>query len=120
MCPLLARAQFVLRHDRRGRFRLAAIQSEAGATLCARFRADALDPETMLLVEGGRVLRMSNAALRICRGLGWPWRTFGVFRIVPRPLRDLVYRRVARNRYRWFGRRETRWIPDPQWRDRIL
>ena len=112
--------RFVLRHDRRAQFRLAAIQSEAGAALAARFGVDALAPETMLLIEGDKVLQMSNAALGICRGLGWPWRAFGIFRIVPRPLRDLVYRWVARNRYRWFGRRETCWIPEPQWRDRIL
>ena len=121
VCVLCSRsAQFVLKHDRRARFRLAAVQSEAGTALCRQHGVDAVDPETMILIEDGRAFQMSDAALRICHGLGWPWRAFGLLRIVPRPLRDAVYRRVARNRYRWFGRRETCWLPDPQWRDRLL
>jgi predicted DCC family thiol-disulfide oxidoreductase YuxK len=120
-CVLCSRsAQFVLRHDRQALFRLAAVQSAAGAALCSRFGVDAVDPETMLLVEEGRVLRTSDAALGIARGLGWPWRAVGILRIVPRPLRDAVYRLVARNRYRWFGRRETCWVPEERWRERML
>jgi predicted DCC family thiol-disulfide oxidoreductase YuxK len=121
LCVLCSRgAWFVLKHDRRGRFRLAAMQSEAGAALCLRFGVDAIDPATMLLIENGQALRMSNAVFGICSGLGWPWRAFGLFRIVPRPLRDAVYRLVARNRYRWFGRRETCRVPDGRWKDRML
>lgn len=120
VCVLCSRnAQFVLRRDRRARFRLAAIQSEAGAALCRRFGVDAIDPATMILIEDGRARQMSDAVLGICRGLGWPWRAFGLFRIVPRPIRDALYRWVARHRYRWFGRRETCWLPD-EWRGRML
>lgn len=121
ICVLCSRsAQFVLRHDRRGIFRLAAVQSRTGAELCHRFGVDAVDPETMILIDGDRATQMSEAVLGICRRLGWPWRIFGIFRIVPRPLRDAVYRRVARNRYRLFGRRETCWVPDARWKDRML
>jgi predicted DCC family thiol-disulfide oxidoreductase YuxK len=121
LCALCSRsARFVLEHDRRGRFQLAAMQSEVGAALCQRFGVDAIDPATMLLIEDGRALRMSDAVFGICRGLGWPWRALGLFRVVPRPLRDAVYRLVARNRYRLFGRRETCWVPDDRWKDRML
>jgi predicted DCC family thiol-disulfide oxidoreductase YuxK len=115
-----ANAQFVLRHDRAGHFRLASMQSEAGAALYRRFGIDPADPETMIVVEGGRALRDSDAVLAVWRGLGWPWKAAGVFAAVPRALRDPLYRWVARNRYRLFGRRETCWMPSADQRERIL
>jgi predicted DCC family thiol-disulfide oxidoreductase YuxK len=121
LCPLCsANARFILKHDRRGRFRLAAMQSEAGAALYRRFGIDPADPETLILVEGERMRRDSDAVLAIWRGLGWPWKLGAAARLVPAFLRDPVYRWVARNRYRLFGRRETCWPPPPGWRDRLL
>jgi predicted DCC family thiol-disulfide oxidoreductase YuxK len=115
-----ANAQFVLKHDRSGRFRLASVQSEAGAALCRRFGIDPDRPDSLILVEGERALRDSDAILAIWRGLGWPWRLGAAGRFVPRALRDPLYRWVARNRYRLFGRRETCWLPEPHFRDRLL
>jgi predicted DCC family thiol-disulfide oxidoreductase YuxK len=121
MCVLCSRhAQFVLRHDRAGHFLLASMQSEAGAAIYSSCGIDPTDPDTVILVEGGRALRDSDAILAIWRGLGWPWRITGAFRIVPRALRDPVYRWVARHRYRLFGRRETCWVPSAAQRGRIL
>jgi predicted DCC family thiol-disulfide oxidoreductase YuxK len=121
ICPLCsANARFVLKHDRSGRFRLASMQSEAGMALYRRFGIDPADPETLILVEGDRALRDSDAVIAIWRGLGWPWRLAGLARLVPHFLRDPAYRLVARNRYRLFGRRETCWLPDPALRDRLL
>ena len=115
-----ANARFILKHDRHRRFRLASMQSEAGAALYRRFGIDPADPETLILVEGERALRDSEAVLAIWSGLGWPWRAAALVRIVPAALRDPLYRWVARNRYRWFGRRETCWLPGPELADRFL
>jgi len=115
-----ANAQFVLNHDRRGRFLLASMQGAVGTALYRRFGIDPADPDTLIVVEGDRVRRDSDAILAIWAGLGWPWRAATMFRLVPRALRDLVYRWVARNRYRLFGKRDTCWLPDPAFRDRML
>jgi len=115
-----ANAQFVLDHDRRGRFLLASMQGEAGSALYRHFGIDSTDPDTLIVVEGDRVRRDSDAILAIWAGLGWPWRAGAMFRLVPRALRDSIYRWVARNRYRLFGRRDTCWLPDPAFRDRLL
>ena len=115
-----ANARFVLKHDRAGIFRLASMQSEAGASLYRRFGIDPADPDTFLLVEEDRAYRDSEAAIRIFTRLGWPWRVAGAARAVPRGLRDRLYRSVARNRYRLFGRRETCWAPKADWKDRML
>ncbi len=121
ICPLCsANARFILRHDKRRRFRLASMQSEAGAALYRRFGIDPADPDTLILVEGGRARRDSDAVLAIWSGLGWPWRAGAALRIVPARLRDPLYRWVARNRYRWFGRRQACWLPSPEYSDRFL
>jgi salicylate hydroxylase len=62
----------------------------------------------------------SDAVLAIAAGLPFPWRLLAVGRVVPRPVRDALYRLVARNRYRWFGRRITCPVPSPRVRDRFL
>lgn len=115
-----ANAQFVLDHDRDGRFLLASMQGEVGSALYRRFGIDPTDPDTLIVVEGYRVRRDSDAILAIWAGLGWPWHAGTILRLVPRLLRDLVYRCVARNRYRLFGKRDTCWLPDPAFRDRML
>ena len=115
-----ANARFILKHDRLRHFRLASMQSEAGAALYRRFGIDPSDPETLILVRGDRALRDSDAVLAIWSGLGWPWRAAAVARLVPAALRDPVYRWVARNRYRLFGRLESCWLPDPDMADRFL
>lgn len=113
-------ARFLIEHDRAGLFRLASVQSPAGAALCRRFGIDPDDPESMILVEGERMLRDSDAVIAIARRLGGPWRLAGALAAMPRPVRDAAYRWVARNRYRLLGRRETCWVPAEGDRERLL
>lgn len=121
MCVLCsANAQFVLRFDKRGHFLLASMQGEVGTALYRQYGIDPANPETLIVVDGDRLLRDSDAVLAIHAGLGWPWRALAAFRLVPRALRDPIYRWVARNRYRLFGRRESCWAPSPEQRARVL
>jgi len=100
---------FVLARDRERRFRFAPLQ---GTTAAGRFGpADAQDPATILFEEDGVVYERSTAALRIVAGLGRGWRFVAVFGLVPRPIRDAVYDWIARNRYTWFGKRDTCRLP---------
>lgn len=120
-CGLCSRSvQLILRHDRRGRFRFAALQSELGGALLARhgLPADALD--TVVLVEDDRAWTKSAAALRIARGMDGPWPLLRALGIVPRPVRDFFYDRLANNRYRIFGRVDACMLPPPEVRARFL
>lgn len=112
--------QFIVRHDPAGRFRFASLQSREGQALLRRHGLDPADLFSVILVEGGRAYSRSDAALRIAGGLSGGWRAAGALRVVPRPLRDLVYGWVARNRYRWFGRQDACMIPTPELRGRFL
>ena len=117
--------QFVIRHDRAGRFRFAALQSEAGRALLTAHGFDAAaagatNPDSVLLLSGGRLYSHSTAVLRIAHGLGGVWALAGVGRVLPRAWRDALYRFVARNRYRWFGRQESCMLPTPALKARFL
>ena len=118
MCSAWAR--FVMRHDTRRLFLLTTAQSPTGR---ATYLRHALDPdamETMIVAIDGHAHIRSDAILAVLSRLGWPWRAAVVMRIVPRPLRDAGYRWVARNRYRWFGKRDTCWLPDASTADRMV
>ena len=112
--------RFVVRHDPRARFRLAALQSPVGRRLLAERGGDPRGIDSVVLIEGERWYARSEAALRIARGLAGPWRLLSALRIVPRPLRDWAYDAVARNRFRWFGRRDACLLPTPALRERFL
>lgn len=111
---------FILRRDRRGEFRFASLQSAAGAAVLARDSGSMPMPDSVVLVEGGRVFTRSEAALRIARRLGGVWVIAWWLRVVPRPLRDWVYDRIAKNRYRLFGRRVECLRPTPELKARFL
>jgi predicted DCC family thiol-disulfide oxidoreductase YuxK len=115
-----ANAQFVLKHDKAARFHLAAMQGEVGKALFRRHGLDPADPTSILVVEGSWARKDSDAVLAIYEGLGFPWRLASLMRIVPRFARDWIYRLVARNRYRLFGKRASCWVPAERFRSRLL
>jgi predicted DCC family thiol-disulfide oxidoreductase YuxK len=118
--------QFLLKHDKDGRLRFASLQSDFAEKVLRRHGFDAKDLDTVHVVEsydqpGERVLQRSDAILRAGRELGGFWSgSSSVARIVPRALRDLVYRLVATNRYRVFGKYDSCMLPDPNQRSRFL
>lgn len=115
-----ASVQWVLKRDRKGIFRFAALQSEAGRALLRQSGLSSENFDTVVLVDGDRVFTRSDAALEIVRRIGGPWSLLGIFRIVPRPLRNAVYDWVARYRYRWFGKTQSCMIPQPEWANRFI
>lgn len=118
--------------DPAGRLRFAPLQSEAGGALLeaavGREAAKALvdgakgdgDPDSIVLVEGGKAWTHSTAGIEIARRLRSPWTLAVTLYVFPQLLRDLVYRFIARNRYRWFGKSDTCRVPTPELRARFL
>jgi len=117
VCVLCAGGcRFVSRRDRRGYFRYVPIQMAEGRAISAQLGIDPDRPDSFAFVANGRASTKSEAALRIARELPW-WRWTSVFLVVPLAIRDTIYDLVARNRYRWFGRRDICRLPtaDRSW-----
>ncbi|MDA0373146.1 MAG: DCC1-like thiol-disulfide oxidoreductase family protein [Planctomycetota bacterium] len=121
-CGLCSRTvRFLLRHDARGRMRFAPLGSGAAeGVLRARGVTLAELPDSVVVVDAAGVHVRSAAALRLASELRAPWSWLRVLAIVPRPLRDLVYRLVARNRVRWFGSADVCAMLAPAERPRFL
>jgi len=114
--------RFIVARDQDGVFRFAPLKGPTATRECAR-RGIALlegDPDTLILIERDRALMRSDAALAIASRLCLPWRLLALMRVVPRPLRDSMYRWIARNRYRWFGRSDAYLAPTPALQERML
>lgn len=119
-----AAVRTVLRFDRHGTLRFAALDSDYARAVFARHPAiDGVD--SVVFVDepgqpGERVAVRSGAALRVVNYLGGPWKLLGAARIIPAPLRDWLYDRFAGIRYRVFGKYDTCPLPPPQVRARFL
>lgn len=119
-CLLCSRwVKWVVRHDPEGIFRFTAIASPHGRAMALGLGIDPENPETNAVIIGDKAYLYSDVAIAIASRLpGWGWTRFLTF--VPKPLRDAVYKVIARNRIRWFGRPRTCDLPGPEVRARII
>jgi prepilin-type processing-associated H-X9-DG protein len=111
-----ATVRFIIARDAKASFHFASLQSAVARDKLGAWHG----PDSVVLLEGDRVSIESTAALRIARKLRFPWSMAYAFIIVPRPLRDVVYRFIAKRRYRWFGKDDACWLPTPELRKRFL
>lgn len=114
-----ASVQFILTRDTKAAFQFASLQSEVGQGLLKKYQVP-VDIDSLVLLEGELYYLKSTAALRIARQLAGLWKLmFGII-LVPRHLRDAVYSYFAKNRYRWFGKKEACMLPTVEQRSRFL
>lgn len=119
---------FIFRRDPRGYFRFATLQEEAGRRFLAEYMEDNFDQssagsggmDSIILIEDGIMHTHSTAVLRIVRKLRHFWPLLYAFIIVPRFIRDPIYNWVARNRYRWFGKRDHCFVPSGDLTNRFI
>ena len=127
-----ASVNFIIDHDKAGYFKFAPLQSEEGRRLAnhygfesatarsANTDSDLIPIDSVILVEDGKAYTHSTGALRVVRRLGLPWSFMYAFIVVPRPVRDHFYRRFAKYRYRFFGKKDQCMIPTSEVRSRFL
>lgn len=110
---------FSIRNDKKAVIKFAPLQSETGRKLKEKYQ---INPEidSVILIDQEKVYTYSNAALRITKYLRWPSKALYAFVIVPKFIRQPFYKWVAKNRYKWFGKRDTCMIPSPEVRARFL
>ena len=122
VCVLCSRAvRYVLHHDRSDPpIRFVAITSSLGRRLAEENGVDPDNPHTFIFIENGQGHVLSEAIFAMAGRAGGPGRFIRIFRVIPRPLRDWVYARLANNRYRLFGKLKTCYLPKPEHADRFI
>jgi predicted DCC family thiol-disulfide oxidoreductase YuxK len=111
---------FVLKQDRKDVFRFAALQSEAGRRLLEKYKLSTEEFDSFVLLDEGKIYKKSAAALRVMNKLPWFWKEVQLFRVIPTPFRDAIYDFIARNRYKWFGKKDQCMIPTLEIKSRFL
>ena len=115
-----ASVDFVLKRDAKKKLLFAAIQGPEGQRVLKHYGLPSTYLDTLVLVEKGRIYLGSTAALRVARKLGRGWPLLYAMIIVPKGIRDVIYRWIGTNRYAWFGRKEICRIPTPAEKARFL
>ncbi|MCX7878698.1 MAG: thiol-disulfide oxidoreductase DCC family protein [Ignavibacteria bacterium] len=105
---------FIIDRDKKDIFRFAALQSDFGTGLQKKLGFDTDELKTIILVDGGKFYLKSSAALRIAKNLPFPWNLSYIFIIVPPFIRNFLYDVISKNRYKWFGKRETCRLPSTE------
>lgn len=109
--------QFLLRHDRREVLLFSPLQGNTSKKILS---AAAQNSDTVVLWHNGREWLRSSAVIRTLMLLGFPWSLTAIFLTLPAPLRNMLYRFVARYRLKWFGRSDTCWIMQEKWKSRFV
>jgi predicted DCC family thiol-disulfide oxidoreductase YuxK len=118
LCNGLVR--FIIKRDKEGKFKFASLQSETGQQRLAQFGLAKNEFESFILIQGDRYFLKSTGVLKMLRELGGIWKLFYVFVQIPRQLRDFLYDRIAKSRYKIFGRRDVCMIPTHELKERFL
>ena len=112
--------QFILKRDKKDQFLFASLQGNTGQEYLRKFNLPADTFNSFILVEGDHYYGRSTGALRVLRLLGGLRSWLYAFIIIPRFIRDAVYNLIAKNRYRWFGKKEECWVPTPELKAKFL
>ncbi|MBI3883130.1 MAG: thiol-disulfide oxidoreductase DCC family protein [Sphingobacteriales bacterium] len=112
--------QFVIRHDPQAKFLFASLQSEAGQQLLQQYNLVANDLNSFVLIQDNKPYIRSAAALKTAWQITGIWKLLYFFIIIPSFIRDAVYRLIANNRYKWFGKRASCMLPSPELKARFL
>ena len=112
--------QFIIRKDKKQRFLFASLQSDYAKAVLPETLSNSNDLRSIVLVEGDQIKIKSSAVLTISKSLSGLWPVMHAFMIIPRFIRDRVYNFIAKNRYRWFGKKDQCMIPSPELESRFV
>lgn len=113
--------QFIIKHDKNDEYRFAALQSNVGQQLAAERDIDTNEVDSIVLIEPGVAYYIkSTAAINIGKSFGGLWTLLKVFEWIPEGFRNSVYDYIAKNRYKWYGKKESCMIPTPELKSKFL
>lgn len=112
--------QFLIKRDKKARFKFASLQSASGQSLLLKFGLPTADFHSFIYIKGDNYYTKSTAALNVLKDIGRQWQLFYVFILIPKFIRDFIYSAIAKKRYKLFGKRETCMVPTPDINNRFL
>lgn len=115
-----AGVNFIIKQDKKKVFRFAALQSDAGQKLLQQYNLPKEGFDSFVLIDKNKAYKKSTAGIRVYGKLSWYWKWSQLFWFTPRFIRDAVYDFIAKNRYKWFGKKESCMIPTSEVRSRFL
>lgn len=111
---------FIIDRDKKNIFKFAALQSEAGQKILDKSGMNKNDFDSVVLVDENKIYSKSTAALKIVKEFPSLWKTLYVFIIIPSPVRNFIYDLIAKNRYRWFGKKDSCRMPSPELKNKFI
>lgn len=110
---------FAIRNDRKAKLKFTPLQSITGQQLKKEFNIPSTI-DTVILIDNGKVYTYAKAGIRISKYLNWPAKMLFALNIIPAFISQPVYKWIARNRYKWFGKKESCMVPTLEVRERFL
>jgi len=112
--------QFCLKRDQKKQFLFGSLQGKTGQEYLSKYHLATDQYHSFMLIEGNVLYTRSTAVLRTLKHLGGGWHLLYVFIYIPQPIRDGLYKLIAANRYRWFGKKDQCRIPSPEEKEQFL
>jgi predicted DCC family thiol-disulfide oxidoreductase YuxK len=112
--------QFIIKHDEEALFKFASLQSVAGQELLQQYQLPTSDLNSFVLIDNGKAFTKSTGALLVVKKLNGTVKLLYGLKIVPAFIRDLLYQFIARNRYKWFGKKQSCMLPTSALQSRFL
>jgi len=111
---------FIIRHDKKNKYKFSALQNDIGNEIIEKFKIDPNKTDSIILIQGEKHYIKSSAALRIAKNLSGAYPLLFAFMIIPPFIRNWVYDYIAKNRYKWYGKRDSCMIPTKELKDKFL
>ena len=112
--------QFVIKNDSKNHFMFASLQSNYGQKFLTKNNFDSINFDSIILIDGDNFYLKSDAAIRITKELNFPYNLMYFFMFIPKNIRDYFYSYIAKNRYKWFGKQNSCWIPTKDLNSKFL
>ena len=111
---------FAIKRDPEKKLKFTTLQGETAKQVLPKYNINPTSLSSVIFIDNGNAYTQSSASIRICKYLNGGWKLFYGLMIIPKFIRDFFYNIIARNRYKWFGKKESCMVPTPELRERFL
>jgi predicted DCC family thiol-disulfide oxidoreductase YuxK len=111
---------FAIKRNSKKNLKFTTLQGETAKQILPQYNINPTSLSSVIFIDKGKAYTQSSASLRICKYMDGGWKLFYGLIIIPKFIRDVIYNWIARNRYKWFGKKDSCMVPTPELRERFL